>query len=402
MTKKEALTRNIDWNLSNFHFDLQLFSYTPTPRDLMIGAGKVYFRRWDEKTGRPVMRRHIGNATTVNITANVEKIQKYSSMDAAKELYAEAVKSIGYKLTVAMDEYNPFNLALALYGEEGITVQEEKSITGEIYEVMPGSPLQVPYDNITNVKIDPVLKLPSKIYPATMFAAAGMAPGTGQVISSGTYTGTDNESYYVTITTPNSVSGTVTDAEFTWKKGILGTESAPVTVTGTAQVLDEGVMVALTAGSAVGGQDYEAGDIYEIQVKAAMSSYTPGVDFILDETQLRGGIIPIPDSTSIPEGSKVLLSYDVPEAKYPNIYGGTVKTIEGDFVFIGDPSVGRPYKLEVWHAVITPTSEVGLITDEWGSMTIEASILADRRNHPDHPFFIMKGVGEAPFIGQRN
>ena len=82
----------------------------------------------------------------------------------------------------------------------------------------------------------------------------------------------------------------------------------------------------------------------------------------------------------------------MPTAKYPKVMGGTVKKIEGDLMFIGDPKHGRPYVLEIWHVNLTPNGDVGLITEEWGSFTIEMTVLADRVNHPDEPFFKMTDV----------
>lgn len=364
-------------------FDLQLFAAAPSARDLMIGAGKVFFRLWDE-AGKPLVRRHMGNVESLNLTPTIEKVQKNSSMDAAKELYAEAIKSMSYKLTLNLNEYNPFNLSLALYGDEGVEIQQAKSVLSEAHEVNHGSPISLPYKNVKNVVVTAPTPLPPMVYPASLFASSGIA-GRGTIASSGTYTGATADPYYITITHANSVAGTVTDAEFTWKKGLSGVESAPITVTGALQSIAEGV--AVTFAAAASGQDFAQGDVYEIRVRPAVASYREGTDYVLDESQLRGGIITIPDTTMIPDGSKVLVSYDVPEAKYPKVMGGTQKKIEGDLLFVGDPSVGRPYVLEVWHVAITPTGDIGLITDEWGMFTLEMSVISDRMAHPNEPFF---------------
>ena len=45
------------------------------------------------------------------------------------------------------------------------------------------------------------------------------------------------------------VEGTITDAEFTWRKGMAGTPSEAVVVTGSAQSIAEGVTVKFTAAS---------------------------------------------------------------------------------------------------------------------------------------------------------
>ncbi|WP_110955210.1 phage tail tube protein [Anaerosinus massiliensis] len=384
MSKTKALERDVNNHLSSFNFDMQLFG-TPTPNDLIVGKGKVYFRRWNYDGTKQALR-HMGNCPDFKMTPNIEKIQKMSSMDAAAELYAEAVKSMSYKPTLTLDEFNPFNLALALYGTEGIEIQAEKTIEKEIHDVTLGAVLQVPYKNIKDVSILPAVATPAVVNPATSYVEVG-TPGTGKVISGGIYTGSESGAYYIEITKENSVEGTITDAEFTWRKELNGDQSAPVIMTGLVQELDEGVTVKFEPGAS--GQDFVVGEIYEIKVTAKQGAYISGVDYIIDDTQLRGGVIPIPDTSNILDGSQVFVSYTVPEKKYPKIMGGTAKKIEGDLLFIGDPSTGRPYTLEIWHVSVTPNGDVGLITEEWGSFTLELSVMPDRVNHPKEPFFKM-------------
>lgn len=388
MSKKQALARCINHNLASFNFDMQLFG-TPTPNDLMVGAGKVYFRRWNSDGTKQALR-HMGNCPDFKLAPSIEKIQKMSSMDAAKEVYAETVKSMGYKPTLTLDEYNPFNLALALYGEEGVEVQETKTVTKEMHDVTLGAVLSVPYKNITDIVIEPVTPSPSTISAATSYLQNG-TPGTGTITTAGNYSGSESCSYFIEITKANTVVGTITDAEFKWKKGLTGVESAATIVNGKAQVIENGVTVKFTAGTS--GQDFVLGEVYEVKVTPVGGAFIPSVDYILDKTQLRGGVIPIPETSNIPDNSKVLVSYTIPEAKYPKIIGGTVKQIEGDMLFIGDPSQGRAYTLEIWHVSLTPTGDIGLITDEWGSFTIEMNVLSDRINHPEEPFFKMVNVG---------
>lgn len=369
-------------SMKDFKFDMQLFA-APTAKDLMIGAGKVYFRR-NNPDGTKQARRHMGNCSDFKLAPNIEKIQKKSSMDAAKETYAEAVKSIDYKTTLVLDEFNPFNLALALYGDEGIEIQTSATVARELHEVTFGAVLSMPHKNITDVVIEPLTSTPSSIAPATSFAQVG-TPGTGTIASSGNYTGKTSSKYYIEITKANSIIGIITDAEFTWRKGISVVPSTAVVMTGAKQTIAEGIEVTFAAG--LSGQDFVTGEIYEIVVKPASSAYVEGVDYLIDATQLRGGIIPIPDTSNIPDGDKVFVSYTVPEKKYPKVMGGTAKKIEGDLLFIGDPTHGRPYTLEIWHVSLSPTGDIGLISEDWANFTLEMTVLADRVNHPTEPFF---------------
>jgi len=366
----------------NFNFDLQRFANSPSATNLMLGAGKPYFRRW--LNGAPTVLRNLGNVPKFNITPTIEKIQKFSSMDEGKELYGEAVKSRMYKLTLELNEITPYNLALGLYGEEGVEKQEAKTISNEVYIVTPEAPISIPYKNIQDVVIAPVTALPASIGTAASYAVVG-TPGTAKVTASGSFSGAVSGSYFVTITKANAVQGVITDGEFTWQKGLGGTLSVSTPITGLAQTLGEGVKIAFTPG--VSGQDLVVGEIYEIKATAAGASYVAGTDYILDKSQLRAGIIPIPETSSIPEGAKVKVSYTVPEGLYPKIMGGMIKKIEGDLLFIGDPAMGRSYVGEFWHVLVSPSGDIGLIGDDWGAFTVEMTILADRINHPDEPFF---------------
>lgn len=379
MKKADVVERKMDNDLMGV--DLQLFS-APSAADLMIGAGKVFFRRWED--GEKTVFRHLGNCPDFKMTPSIEKITKYSSMDCAKETYAEAVKSMGYTANITLDEFNPFNLSLGLYGEEGLEEQASQTVQNETYKVAVGAMLQVPHKNIENVVLAPITGKPASIGPATHFVQ-DHTPGTAVVTSGGVYTGSTTGAYYIEITKANTAAGNVADAEFTWKKGLAGAASSPVVVDGSAQPLAEGVTVAFAAGSS--GQDLVAGEVYEIKVTAASSVYTAGRDYVLDKSMLRGGMILIPETSTIPNGTNVRISYKVPARKYPKIMGGTAQKIEGDMMFIGDPKHGRPYVLEIWHVNLTPNGEIGFITEEWGSFTLDMTVLSDRMSHPEEPFF---------------
>lgn len=79
--------------------------------------------------------------------------------------------------------------------------------------------------------------------------------------SSGTYTGTTSSTYTVTVT----LDGSQTTAKFTWRKG-NGAESAEITATGSAQLLDEGVSITFNTGS------YYAGQVFNIVVSPASAA----------------------------------------------------------------------------------------------------------------------------------
>ncbi|MGM9571732.1 MAG: hypothetical protein ACI3ZR_05865 [bacterium] len=109
-------------------FDLQLFAETPSTDNILLGAGAIFFNRLDD-SGKPTGERHLGNCSNFSLTVETEKIQKYNSMTAARTVYKEAIKQIKSTGKITVDEYAPANLALALLGEEGVYIQEEKTVT---------------------------------------------------------------------------------------------------------------------------------------------------------------------------------------------------------------------------------------------------------------------------------
>lgn len=361
----------------------------PSAKNLMLGAGKIYFNRWLDD-GTPTVFRHLGNVPKFNLSPKIEKIQKYSSMDAQRELYAEAVKSMEYKATLDINEFTPYNLALALYGEEAIVTQEQKTVENERHVVTVGSPIILPYKKVSGIKLSYASPVSPSISQPKLFVAGSVKQGTAKVTASGNYSGNDKATYYLTITKANSVPQTVTDAEFTWKKGIGGKESSPVHVTGSQQLIAEGVSVTFAAGSS--GQDLVKGDVYQIDVSPAVTTYDAGTDYILDDSQLRYGVIPVPATSNIKTGDTVLVSYTVEEVNYIKIKGGAVRKIEGNMRFLGDPSMGRRYDAEIWHVTITPSGDIGFIGDDWGDFQLEMTVMGDRQNHPDEPFFRISNI----------
>lgn len=95
---------------------------TPSSENLMLGAGVLYFDRFDS-SGAKTGERHLGNCTAFSLTTEVEKVERYSSMDKAKRLYKSVIKSIKSTGKITLDEFDPANMALALLGEEGVVTQ---------------------------------------------------------------------------------------------------------------------------------------------------------------------------------------------------------------------------------------------------------------------------------------
>ncbi len=69
------------------------------------------------------------------------------------------------------------------------------------------------------------------------------------------------------------------------------------------------------------------------------------------------------------------------------IHGLTRPNLSGELRFLGTNQIGPNYNAICWKVKIKPTSEVPLITEEWGKIDFEGEILSVVADHPDSPFF---------------
>ncbi len=125
---------------------------TPSAKNLLLGAGAWYFDRFD-KDGKPTGERHLGNSESGTFQTTVDVVQKYSSMTAARELYAEAVKQIKGEGKVSLEEYDPENVALALYGESGLYNQTAQTAQAHTVTAFHDRWVKIPLFKIKNVVV---------------------------------------------------------------------------------------------------------------------------------------------------------------------------------------------------------------------------------------------------------
>lgn len=363
----------------SFKFDLQRHS-TPSPRNLLLGSGPLYFDRWD-KSGNPTGLRHLGLVDKFPFKTDVQKISKNNSMSAARRKYAEAVKEIDATGSLTLSEFDPANLALGLFGEDGVINQTAQNVVDEVYTVRLGTSLKLPYYKVSDVVIRPATVVASAIGPANAFT---VLVSTGTVTSGGSYTGTTADKYFIMITEPNTTNGAIAGCKFKWRKGLAGVYSEEIEATGSAQTLAEGVTATLAV---TGTQKFVANDIYQIQVTPASGAYMAGSDYRTNSITLRSGMIDIPETSTIPDKSQVKISYSVPAGVFPKVSGATVSIIEGELLFLGDPSYGPCYNAEFWHVSITPNGDIGLLSDDFATFELNFTCLDDSINHPDDPMY---------------
>lgn len=362
--------------MSKFIFDLQRHA-TPSAKNLLLGAGQVFFDRFDENEASTGLR-HLGNVPKFNLKTEVDKITKKSSMNAARTTYDEAVREIKASVDLTIEEFDPANIALALLGEEGVITQAAGDVTNALYKAYLGRMIKVDAFKISDVKLKPINPTSATIAAA---AAVGTVTSDGTVTSSGTYTGTEEADYYVVITAANTAPGTITGCKYKWKKGLSGVLSEEVTATGNAQNIELGVSVKLAV---TGAQTFAAGDTWKITATPALTEYTAGRDYKIDTVLSRGGLISIPPTSRIPEGD-VFVDFKKPAGTFPKIAAATVREIKGYLLFLGDPTKGPAYNGEFWKVSITPNGDLGLIGEEYAGFDISVTVMDDHENHPDEP-----------------
>lgn len=352
---------------------------TPSAKNLLLGAGPLYFDRWAD--GNSTGLRHLGNVEEFKFKTDVSKVTKKSSMSAARRTYAEAAKEINPTGSLTMDEFDPANLALALFGEDGVITQIAKTITNEVYTVKLGQAIRLPYYKVSDVVIAPLEPTGAVIDAASNYTTV---TSTGSVTSGGTYTGTTTGTYYVTITAANTTAGAIAGCKFKWRKGLTSVYSEEIEATGSAQTLAEGVTVTLAVDA---GESFVANDIYQIKVTPASGEYTLGTDYKVPTIEARGGVIQFPTTSTIEDDSQVAISYSVPAGTFPKVSGATVSKIEGELLFLGDPSYGPCYNGEFWHVSLTPNGDIGMLSDDFATFGIDFTCLDDEENHPDDPLY---------------
>jgi hypothetical protein len=104
---------------------------TPHPDNLTVGAGSFLFDRFTTAGARTGLR-HVGNAESIEMTPQVERIEKRSSMSGARGILKQITTNRGLQIAIQMDEWDSKNVALALLGIEGAMVQAaDASVTDE-------------------------------------------------------------------------------------------------------------------------------------------------------------------------------------------------------------------------------------------------------------------------------
>lgn len=388
--------------------------------DLMVGAGTLYFHRDDDPHGW----HHLGNVDEFNISNDIEKVDKNSSMNKKRELMASVITSIKPTATLTLTEYNPYNLALGLYGTEGVYNQKGVTLTKEPYVVpsVPGIITVTDLDGNRYMDIRDVVIEPSASLPAT-FKAMSTGPASASmsitttstvddtftdilggklVFSTNSWTGTSDVDVYLTIDTAPTAMGDLDGMVLKVQEGIAGTiQTFTVSTTKLSETFSLASGAEIVASVTASDSFTATGTgvpLTGMQAKliSAMTTYSPTVDYSVDPQENRAGVIKIRPNSRIKAGDTVLVTAVVPEKSFVTVNGGNAGDISGSLLFIGDPNVGGMYNIEGWKVKVTPDGDLsGFIGTDFGTFNLTVDFLSDYEHHPESPYYRATLIGRA-------
>lgn len=371
-------------------------------QDLMVGAGELYFKRKDDPNGF----HHLGNAESFNITTDITTVEKNSSMNRRRELMSSVVTAVAPSASITLNEYNPYNLALGLFGEEHLHTQEDFTLQDESYVVdsVPGIIEVKDADGNRVYKLHDVSLKMANPKPAYTNPAVGqtLISGTGatNVKVGGAYTGLTDKTYYIWVSHDVTAPGDVAGLEFKYgTTPVLGsaTTVTPTTGSGTTDTVTiaDGIVLDVTVEATTGDfSTVSPSQFYKIECKASSNDLKEGVDYLIEEQSSRAGFIKIMDTPNIEKGDMILVTAKASETSLITVSGASAGEIEGELMFIGDPNQGDVYVIEAWDVKIQPDGDLtGLISDDFGSFDLTIKFLTDYKNHPEYPYYKVTKVG---------
>ena len=358
--------------------------------DLSLGTGELYFKR---KTSTPANDRfhHMGNCEKCDVKTDITKVEKFSSMNQAREQMASVVTAVKPSIAITMNEYDPYNLALGLFGTEGTITQASKTVVDEVHTCSKDCIIELKdslgnrYFNVTDIVVKRDKPAPASLSAITKETTLA---SNGVVAVSGTYTGANNANYFLKVKTAPTVAGQVAGLEFEYSNALAGIYAGSVlftSATGFQSVtLGNGIKVDITL---TGSQTFAVGEIYSFIATSAGGAYILGRDYVVEYQASSIGLVKIPATSTITE-STVKIDYNVPEGTFPKVSGSNAGKIEGELLFLGDNGMSTVYNANFWKVSLTPSGDLtGLIGTDFGSFELTGDILSDRINHPDEPFY---------------
>ena len=334
---------------------------SPSVENYTLGRGKVFFNKFDPLTQTYDGERDMGNAPTFSPSVALEKLPHFSSRSGLKTKDKEVVLSVTPACAFTLDEINVENVALQFMADVQSVSQPANpdGVAMLLSGVKPSRYYPLNYRNVAGG----VSYLPYNTGTAIFNVGETVTGGTSgaTAIVAGVFGTAVNG---VLVLDTSSITGTFQDAEtLTGDGGVPGAaavnSATGVVVTGAAEVL-----VTTEDGTVI---------------------FTQGEDYTIDARTGRIGITSA-DISAIVAGVNINVAFTVQALNYTRIAGFKKNTIEGTLRFVPENPAGNNMELQIWRVSLSPSGEMGMISDEWQAMEFQGEILADEANHPDTPY----------------
>lgn len=185
----------------------------PSAEDLLLGAGQVFFQRFDADGNPTGGMLHLGNVETLEITTTDDKLIKKSSMSRARPVYKSVTRSREVVLRAVGDEFNPDNLALMLmgnieYATEAAVEVADKVLFADVPAATLGAALGGQYFHVGALNIDTVsMKLGATALDTDDFEVVNARMGLIRIKETSTTVTNGADDLTVTYT-PQAITGT--------------------------------------------------------------------------------------------------------------------------------------------------------------------------------------------------
>lgn len=103
----------------------------PDPELLRLGAGQLYFDRWDAD-GNAQGFKHIGNLDSLEITLTPDVLIKRSTMVRSRPIYKKITRAIDTVVRAVGDEWSTDNLAMMFMGDVAYVTQSATPVTAQV------------------------------------------------------------------------------------------------------------------------------------------------------------------------------------------------------------------------------------------------------------------------------
>lgn len=383
--------------------------------DLMLGSGELFIS-FAEEEDEVKDWKHLGNAEEFVINTSFEDIDKRGSMNHKRELQSRTITQIDLTAYAVLNEFDPKNLATALFGDIDYKYQIGRVFKDVAYTAttVPGivtviGPDKKRYYGIRDVTVKPANPLPEGVYwvSANSFGEINTVTNYNDTFTAyamgGTITIDQNGitipnrfDIYICITKSPDAVGNLQGMEVVIRETNSGsTLYKSFTGSALSQTITLGSGIQVTF-SVTGSSTFTAmGLTPESGIKAvALNSsieYEEGLDYYTDMQSCRAGIIKIPEGSRIRANDPLSVSCVVPDRKLAVVSGGTKNRINCQLLFVPDTNVGPNYVLEAWKVQVEPEGDMtGLITSgEFGSYRLNFTFLQDHEHHPGSPYYAM-------------